>query len=342
MKTALTYDDVLLVPQYSSIESRKEVDIGNSLDYNRWLELPVISSPMDSVTEAKMAIAMASVGALGVLHRYNNIEEQRRMVREFRLAMPNSFENIAAAVGINDDYLDRAVALHEAGCTIICIDVAHGHHSLMERAIKSIKDRLGESAHIMAGNVATAEGYLDLASWGANSIRCNVGGGSICSTRIQTGHGLPGLQTILDCASVKGQAKIIADGGIRSSGDIVKAYAAGADFVMLGSLLAGTDETPGDIMTVGPFGTKEKVFRGMASKEAQMDWRGRFSSNEGIATKVAYKGPVRGVLDDLINGIRSGFSYSGSRSMEEFKKKARFVRQTSAGLGESKTHILGR
>ena len=340
MKIALTYDDVLLVPQYSSIESRKEVEIGNSLDYDRWLELPVISSPMDSVTEAPMAIAMAKAGGLGVLHRYNDIEEQRRMVREFRISMPNSYENCAAAVGISGDYLKRAAALFDAGATILCIDVAHGHHSLVERAIKSIRDKLADKVHIMAGNVATAEGYLDLESWGANSVRCNVGGGSICSTRIQTGHGLPGLQTILDCASVKGDTKIIADGGIRFSGDAVKAYAAGADFIMVGSLLAGTDETPGDIISAGP--SKEKVYRGMASKEAQMDWRGKFSSNEGVATKVPYKGSVQGVLGDLVNGIRSGLSYSGSKNMNEFKKKAKFVRQTGAGLRESRTHILGR
>jgi IMP dehydrogenase len=342
MKIALTYDDILLVPQYSNIESRKEVEIGNSLDYDRWLELPVISSPMDSITEAPMAMAMARAGAMGVLHRYNDIEEQRRMVREFRIHMPNSYENCAAAVGTSGDYLERAITLFDAGASIICIDVAHGHHSLVERAIKSIRDKLGDGVHIMAGNIATAEGYLDLASWGADSIRCNVGGGSICSTRIQTGHGMPGLQTIIDCASVKGSAKIIADGGIRSSGDIVKAYAAGADFVMVGSLLAGTDETPGNIITAGTAGTKEKVYRGMASKEAQMDWRGAFSSNEGIATKVAYKGPVRDVLSDLINGIRSGFSYSGCKNMKEFRRKSKFVRQTTAGLRESRTHILGR
>ena len=204
---------------------------------------------------------------------------------------------------------------------VLCIDVAHGHHKLVERAIKSIKEMLNDSVHIIAGNVATLEGFNALADWGADSVRCNIGGGSICSTRIQTGHGVPGLHTIFECAQSDRDAKIIADGGIRSSGDIVKALAAGADFVMLGSMLAGTDESPGETL-IGVLNTKTKVYRGMASKEAQFDWRGKCSSNEGISATIPYKGPVTNVLEDLSNGIKSGLSYSGVRTITELQAKA--------------------
>ena len=329
-KEALTYDDVLLVPQYSDIKSRAEIDIGNYLDDHLYLELPIISSPMDTVTESNMSFAMHDTGGLGIIHRYNTIKEQCNLVRK----CPHT----AAAVGVTGDYLKRAVNLFDAGVNVVCIDVAHGHHILMKEAIETIRKELGDVIHIIAGNVATLQGFNDLSDWGADSVRCNIGGGSICSTRIQTGHGLPGLQTIMDCAQSDRDTKIIADGGIRSSGDIVKALAAGADFVMLGSLLGGTHESPGEkVITLA--GVKKK-YRGMASKDAQMDWRGKYSSNEGVSTFVDFKGSVHTILEDLRNGIKSGLSYSGCRTIKEFQSKVQFIRQTSAGLGESKTHIL--
>jgi IMP dehydrogenase len=338
---ALTYDDVLLVPQYSDIESRQEVDISSELGENIYMKLPVISSPMDTVTGEEMASAMYDAGGLGVIHRYNTIKEQCEMVRNVRKTLISRYSpRVAAAVGVSGDYLQRAVNLFDAGTNIICIDVAHGHHALMEKAIKSIRAEVGDTLHIMAGNVATREGFEALAEWGANSVRCNVGGGSICSTRIQTGHGMPGLQTIFECADVESDVKIIADGGIRSSGDVVKALAAGADFVMLGSMLAGTYETPGKkVITLGG---PMKEYRGMASKEAQMDWRGKYSSDEGVATMIPYKGTVNDVLRQIKNGIASGLSYSGVRTIKELQENAIFVRQTVAGLGESHTHILGK
>jgi len=338
LKEALTYDDVLLTPQYSDIESRKEIYIGNSLGDSPKikLDLPIISSPMDTVTGPKMAIAMANAGGLGIIHRYNSIEEQCKIVKD---AWEN-FEVIGAAVGVTGDYLKRASRLAHTGARVLCVDVAHGHHKLMERAIKSIKDLLNNSVHIMAGNVATLQAFNDLADWGADSIRCNIGGGSICSTRIQTGHGMPGLQTLFDCAKTDRSTRIIADGGIRTSGDIVKAFAAGADFVMLGSMLAGTDESPGEkIVTLKGV---QKEYRGMASKEAQLDWRGKFSSNEGVSTLIPYKGRVEEILEDLKNGIISGLSYSGARTILELQAKAKFIRQTRASLIESSTHILGK
>ena len=211
----------------------------------------------------------------------------------------------------------------------------------MENAIAKIKEEYGEAVHVIAGNVATQEGYERLSDWGADSVRVGVGGGSICSTRIQTGHGVPTFQSVVDCCHSDRDTTIIADGGIKTSGDIVKAFAAGADFVLLGSLLAGTDKTPGEVFE-SKKGKKYKVYRGMASKEAQEDWRGTFSSNEGISTTVPYKGSVEVVLNDLENGIRSGLSYSGARTILELQTKVQFVKQTLAGQVESSTHILRR
>ena len=188
----LSYDDVLLVPRYSDVISRKMIDVGTSLDTDINLDLPIISSPMDTVTEADMAVAMALNGGLGIIHRYNSVQEQAEMPRTAAITQAERQTTVlvGAAVGVVDDYLSRAAALVDAGAILLCVDIAHGHHILMERALKSLKDTFGEAVHIMAGNVATVNGVEDLADWGADSVRCGIGGGSICSTRIQTGHGL--------------------------------------------------------------------------------------------------------------------------------------------------------
>ena len=337
-ENTVSFDDVLLVPNYSDIESRSEIDTSNYLDDYTYLSLPILSSPMDTVTETDMATAISSAGGLGVIHRYNTIQEQVNIVEYSIANLVNPDSSVAAAIGTSGDYLERAVALVGHGANILCVDVAHGHHILMKQALQELRGVLKDSVHIMAGNVATLEGYNDLVDWGADSVRCNIGGGSICSTRIQTGHGVPGLHTIIDCARSDRNAPIIADGGIRNSGDIVKALAAGADFVMLGSLLSGTDETPGD--TINTREGKFKAYRGMASKDAQIEWRGKTASLEGIATTVACKGAVGAVLGELERGIRSGLSYSGARSIKELQAKAQFIRQTSSGQTESGTHIL--
>ena len=332
MRECLSFDDVLLVPQYSDIRSRAQVKIGNHLGIFS-LGLPIISSPMDTVTESDMAIAMNDAGGMGILHRYCSIEEQVKMAS-------NRKDINAAAIGITGDYLERAQALFDAGIRVFCLDVAHGDHTYMKEAIEKVKENHGFYSRIMAGNVATLEAFNRLADWGADAIRVGIGGGSICSTRIQTGHGVPTFQSILDCAQSDRDAQIIADGGIRTSGDIVKALAAGADFVMLGSVLAGTDESPGEVFE-GNKG-RYKVYRGMASKEAQQDWRGRYSSNEGVSTTIPYKGSVANIMKDLENGIRSGLSYTGAKNLLELRAKAKFVCQTSAGQIESSTHIMRR
>ena len=291
---------------------------------------------MDTVSEADMAGNLNELGGLSIIHRYNTVEEQSAMIASLGKKVL-----VGAAVGVLDDYMDRSRAAIEAGAKVICIDVAHGHHVLVKRAIQSIRELVGDDIHIMAGNVATLEGFNDLADWGADSIRCNIGGGSICTTRIQTGHGVPGLETILQCAKSDRDAKIIADGGIKNSGDIVKALAAGADAVMLGSLLAGTDLAPGECFkdTSGEF---RKVYRGMASAEAQKDWRGRVSSLEGISSSIPFRGALPDVLADLERGIRSGLSYSGARSIKELQAKAKWIRQTHASIVESSAHITRR
>jgi len=193
---------------------------------------------------------------------------------------------------------------------------------------------------IIAGNVATAEAFRDLSEWGADAVRVGIGGGSICSTRIQTGHGVPTLQSVLDCRDAS-DAAIIADGGVKTPGDVVKSLAAGADMVMLGSMLAGTDESPGDVFQSSD-NKKYKVYRGMASPEAQIAWRGEARSLEGISTTIPYRGPVKHILRKLSTNIKSGLSYTGARNLSELRAKAKFIRQTSSGLSESKTHILSR
>ena len=343
-KHNLSYDDVLLKPQYSEVESRSDISLVSDLGKGFVLGLPILSSPMDTISESSMGVAMHDSGGAAVIHRYNTIEDQTRQIKVVRaLCQQDNYLElmIGGAVGVTGDYLERAQALRSKFVRFICVDVAHGHHILMKKALYTLRKVLGESTHLMAGNVATLEGINDLADWGADSVRCNIGGGSICSTRIQTGHGMPGLQTLMNCAQTDRDVKIIADGGIRNAGDMVKAMAAGADAVMCGSLLAGTIETPGRVFE-DIDGSKWKSYRGMASKEAQMEWHGTYSSYEGVATRVPFQGPVQHILADLERGLRSGFSYSGAASIEELQAKAEFLIQTPSGLSESRPHIINR
>ena len=338
MKTAISFDDVLLEPGYSEIVSRKDIDLSVSLG-NLYLDLPIISSPMDTVTEADMSSAIDQVGGIGIIHRYNTVEEQSTQIHRCHAT---GAKNIGAAVGVTGDYLDRAKYAVMAGANVLCIDIAHGHHQLMKNALKNLNSLFEGTVHIMAGNVATLQAFNDLADWGANSIRVGIGGGSICSTRIQTGHGVPTLQSIIDCARSDRNVPLIADGGIKNSGDIVKAIAAGADFVMLGSLLAGTEETPVEKHWDPNTGAWVYPYRGMASVEAQIKWRGHASSVEGVSSFVKDKGSVVSVLHDLEKGLRSGMSYSGANDITTFQATAKFIQQTSSSQVESSTHINRR
>ena len=344
MEEFLSYDDVLLKPRYSDIRSRAEVSIATQLGNGLDLNFPIIASPMDTISEVAMATALGIAGGTAVIHRYNTPEmEARNVSMAIDLAHVRGTKNITvgAAIGVTGDYLLRAQKVLAAGASFLCVDVAHGHHIMMKEALTILRKEFGSDLHIMAGNVATLEGVNDLADWGATSVRCNIGGGSICSTRVQTGHGVPGLHTLFECAKTDRAVTLIADGGIRNSGDIVKALAAGADAIMCGSLFSGTDETPGKVIEEND-GTRWKVYRGMASKEAQMGWRGKYSSDEGVSARVPYRGTVKSILEDLQNGIKSGLSYSGARTVSELTAQAEFIRQTNSGLSESGTHIRSR
>lgn len=335
LQETLAFDDVLLTPQFSDIVSRKDVDISSRLDDKIKLQIPIISSPMDTVTGQVLACELSILGGLGILHRYNSPDEQADMVKYCK---DNHAAHVGAAVGSTGDYLERTGKLLNAGADVICVDVAHGDHISVKIAIEELRKQFGWNLHLMAGNVATKDGFERLSDWGADSIRTGVGGGSCCSTRTQTGHGLPTFWSVLECASGTGRAKLIADGGIKNSGDIVKSLAAGADFVMLGSMLAGVNEAPGEIFEEN--GKRYKIYRGMASKEAQIDWKGSYSSFEGVASKVLYKGHLPNIIDDILRNIRSGLSYSGARDLVELRSKAKFVKQTSASQVESSPHIL--
>jgi len=338
MREAISFDDVLLIPRKSEMVSRKNASLSVDLGKGVVLDLPIISSPMDTISETDMANAMTETGGIAIVHRYNTIEEQALIVK--RVVSEKYPTNVGAAIGISGDYLERATTLYSAGVNILCVDVAHGHHKLMRDALYTLKNKFNDSVHLMAGNVATLDGFNDLADWGADSIRVGIGGGSICSTRLQTGHGMPTFQSILDCSKSDRDVALIADGGIKNNGDIVKALAAGADAVMVGSLLAGTEETPGSVF-VGKNGKKYKVYRGMASKDAQIDWKGDFSAPEGISTTVPYKGSIKNILANIRGNLQSGLSYSGANNIIELRQKCEFIRQTFAGQSESATHILG-
>jgi len=465
----LTFDDVLLVPRRSPVESRAEVDTRTKLARGIELAVPIVSANMDAVTESEMAIAMAREGGLGIIHRFLPVDQQVAEVRRVKRAesivieqpytirpdqtlreavafleehgsagllvvqdgrlvgivtardllfeedldrpvrevmtprerlvtappgismeeakrilhahrveklplvdgdgrlvglvtsrdirarsqYPHATKDergrlrVGAAVGVRGDYLERAAALVEEGVDVLVVDVAHGHSEAVLRAVRTLRRRFPE-VPIVAGNVATAEGTVDLIEAGADAVKVGVGPGSTCTTRVVTGAGVPQLSAILECARAARPrgVPIIADGGIRSSGDITKALAAGASAVMLGNLLAGTEESPG--ATVIRNGRQYKTYRGMASLWATARRRSLDSPvdeedigqivAEGIEALVPYRGKVADVLRQLVGGLRSGMSYCGARTIPELWENARFVRITPAGLRESLPH----
>ncbi len=331
---ALTYDDVLLVPSYNHHESRRIVDISSSDRLNKLkLELPVMSSNMDTITESGMANFMHNKGGIGVLHRFLTIE---RNIEEFKACEGQVF----VSVGCSTADLERAEALRDAGAVYFCVDVAHAHAKYVGKTLKNLRQLLGESRCIMAGNVATYAGADYLASCGADIIKAGIGGGSVCSTRIKTGFGVPMLTCIQDCA--RSDRSIVADGGIRTSGDVVKALAFGADFVMIGGMLAGTTPTPGEVIT-NEKGMPVKRYRGMASREAQEDFLGQMNewkTAEGVSTDVPYRDAQDLIIADIIGGLRSGLTYAGADSISELQRKLNYYQVTPAGRTESLPHKL--
>ncbi len=483
MKTGLTFDDVLLVPKYSEVSSRRDVSTTSKLTEKIGISVPIVSANMDTVTEADMAITVAREGGIGIIHRFMALEDQVAQVSRVKRTESIVIENpytlpdssaigdvrdlmneknvggiliiskdgklkgivtsrdlrfvedqhsavaqimtkrsdlivaskkttpeeakeimqrnkieklplvdagdrlvglitakdilkrkqfpkackdskgrlrVGAAIGVKGDYLERAEKLHKVEVDALVLDIAHGHSLHAIEAIKKIKKTLGREIQLIAGNVATRQGAIDLIKAGADSIKVGVGSGSICITRIVTGSGVPQVTAISECslATRDSGVTLIADGGIRNSGDITKALVAGADSVMIGSLLAGTDESPGEIVYRGNF--RYKVTRGMASMSARKQQlakeRGtRHEINhmrssdeqepdlidyvpEGVEAIVPYKGGAVNVIRQLVGGLKSGMSYCGAKTLTELRTNGEFMRITDVGLKESLPH----
>lgn len=336
MKEALSFDDILLVPQNSSVASRHHVILAMSIGSESrkiTLNTPIIAAPMDTVCDVEMCKAMSQLGGLGILHRYMSYEEQ---IEKSKSLIKGEYI-FGVAIASNNGYMDHAKALYDAGVRIMLVDTANGHGLYAAKAVYELRG-VFKDVHIMAGNVATYEGFTMLAESGADSIRVGIGGGSVCTTRIVSGHGVPTAQSVADIAeNNEFDCSIIADGGIKNSGDAVKAFALGADAIMLGSMLAGTDESPGDIMT-DVYNNEVKTFRGMASAQAQRDGTGTVSVPEGIATTVPYKGSVSHIIQQIRGGLGSGCSYSGAHRLSDIYQKSEAIRITAAGFYESKPH----
>jgi len=337
-----SYDDVLLAPQKSSIKSRSEVDLKTSLSKNFNLNLPIISSNMDSVTGINMAISIGKLGGIGILPRFNSLKEQVEQLREVK----KEYVKAGVSLGIKDDYLERAKVLIQNGADCIVIDVAHGHMEKVVEATKEIKN-LFPNILLISGNVANYEAAKDLFLAGADCVKVGIGPGSICTTRIETGHGVPQLTAILEAskAAKEFNKTIIADGGIKNSGDIVKALAAGAHAVMLGNILAGTDESPGEIFEHN--GKNYKKYFGSTSSEQKQKHLENIKNDpnylkhiEGVSGSVLAKGSIKDLIEKLKAGISSGLSYSGAKNIQEFQQKAKFIAISPAGLKESGSHDL--
>ncbi len=335
----LTFDDVLLVPQYSEISSRNIPSLKTKITKNFSLDIPVITANMDTITEIDMAKAMAKIGGVGSIHRFLPEEDQVRQVQELKkfLKIENLSTPIAASIGVKEEGIRRAHALIDAGVNIITLDIAHGDSIMMIELLDYLKKNFPKGVDIIAGNVATFDGVKRFIDHGADAVKVGIGPGSMCTTRIITGHGVPQLTAIAlahQAASPHG-IPVIADGGLKNSGDIVKALCAGASSVMIGSLVSGTLETPGEIVQ------GMKRYRGMASKSAQVSWRGEMPKGmapEGESTMIPCKGPVQHVIEELMGGLRSGMTYLGVDRIELMKVHAQFVEMTNSGMMESKPH----
>ena len=359
-KKGLTFDDVLLIPAESHVLPN-EVDLSTQLADNLKLHIPLISAGMDTVTEGPMAIAMALQGGLGVVHKNMSIQAQASEVANVKsVVVPASAIKAAvddqnrllcaAAVGVTSDTFERAETLLKAGADAIVIDTAHGHSAGVLRKIKEIRDHFPDVT-LIAGNVATGEATAALFDAGVDVVKVGIGPGSICTTRVVAGVGVPQITAIYDAASVAREygKPIIADGGIKYSGDVVKALAAGGNAVMLGSMLSGTTEAPGEVFE--DRGKKYKAYRGMGSVGAMAQAHGssdRYFQGgvneanklvpEGIEARVEYKGDVSDIVFQIDGGLRSGMGYVGAPDIPTLIDKAQFVQITNAGLRESHPH----
>jgi IMP dehydrogenase len=331
VRTGLSYGDVLLVPQRSAVDSRSDVDLSTPLTDDVTLDNPLLSAPMDSVTEADTAIALSEAGGLGTIHRFLSAEEQAADVA----AVTDAGGRVGAAVGIDEEFLDRTEAVVEAGVDVVMVDVAHGHMESCLDAVDAIDSEFPD-VPLVAGNVATPEGVRDLYAAGADCVKVGIGPGSHCTTRKVAGAGVPQLTAVDDCADAARDLGIhvVADGGIRSSGDAAKALMAGADTVMMGSFFAGTDEAPGSVVKVN--GARYKESRGMASTDAndrRTDKEIEISADEGVAGLSEYRGALADAVAEFLAGVRSGVSYCGGHTIPEARENAEFV-QVAASAAE--------
>jgi IMP dehydrogenase len=344
MRTGLTYDDVLLVPRRSSVRSRQGVDLSTRASRNVPLRLPVIAANMDTVCESEMAVALARIGGMGVIHRFLPVMQHAVEVEKVKAAGADF--PVGVAVGTDHDMADRAKATAAAGADLLVLDIAHGHADHAIEAIVRLKAEFPE-LDIIAGNVATAEGAADLVAAGADAVKVGVGPGGVCTTRLVAGVGVPQLTAVDDVVSAELGVPIIADGGIRSSGDIAKALAAGADTVMVGSMFAGTKESPGDLEQTA-HGLVKRV-RGMASREAIEQRAERHGAElddeyfeqrapEGVEGTVPYKGEVTKLVFQLMAGVKSAMSYADATDLASFRENAQWIRVTDAGLRENYPH----
>lgn len=324
-----TFDDVLILPQHSDINSRELISTGTDF-LGLKLDVPIISSNMDYVTGSKMAIAMHEAGGLGILHRFMPWSEQLEALDEIYA----NDTPVALSVGVREATNFADLPYDDI---IVCIDVAHGDHDRVVSLIENIKTYYPH-VKIIAGNVATAEGYSRLSSAGADAIKVGIGPGSVCTTREVTGVGVPQLSAIMNVAarraSIKGTVQIIADGGIKNSGDMVKALAAGADVVMLGSLLAGASECPVEAIETAD-GHRLKPYRG----QSIFGVNGAKFTPEGISGYVFEKGPVKDIIKQLRGGLRSGMSYVGAMNLDELRENTEFIRISPGTQVESSTRI---
>ena len=346
IKEALTFDDVTLVPKFSEVLP-SDVDTSIMLTKYLKLKIPLLSSAMDTVTESKMAIKIGKAGGIGVIHRNLNIDKQIQEIRKVK----KQKVLVGAAVGAGPKEFKRAEAILKENINMIVVDTAHGHTKKVSEIIKFIKNKKNKKTALCAGNVATAEAGRFLSKLGVDIIKVGIGPGSICTTRLVAGIGVPQLTAVLNVKNgVKNEnVKIISDGGIKYSGDLAKAFAAGADAVMIGSLFAGTDEAPGKLIKKN--GRLFKSFRGMGSVGAMnkgsadryFQSKQKDSSKyvpEGVEGLAKYKGKVNNVIFKLIGGLRSSMGYLGSKQIKYLRKKPQFVKITKAGFYESMVHSV--
>ena len=343
IKDSLTFDDVTLVPQYSSILPTDAIT-NCKLSKNLNLQIPLISSAMDTVTESKMSIAISKSGGIGVIHR--NLAIQKQVAEVQKVKRKNYI--VGAAIGVNEKDLERAEELSRIKTDLIVIDTAHGHTKKVLNMIRKIKKKLKNST-LCVGNIATGKAAKFLADNGVDIVKVGIGPGSICTTRLVAGIGVPQLSAIMDVkkALKKYKTKIISDGGIKFSGDLAKAIAAGADAIMIGSLFSGTTESPGKIIKYK--GKLYKNFRGMGSVGAMNAGSAdRYYQKknkdvtkyvpEGVEGMVKYKGPVKEIIYNLIGGLKSSMGYMGAKSITDLQKKGHFIKISKAGFYESMVH----